>query len=115
MEPGDPASVIYLCEHNACVIKQQELDFSEARYICDETGIWTRDGLCWFSSSGTEIDPPDSVTFHVWTAYSPFTTWVQIVKDWIKTKGDTGNVRLSSTQRLAKRGSLKLVSVLMPR
>jgi phage terminase large subunit GpA-like protein len=36
--PGDPASVIYLCEHNACVIKQQELDFSEARYICDETG-----------------------------------------------------------------------------
>lgn len=88
--PGDPASVIYLCEHNACVIKQQELDFSQARYICDETGIWTRDGLCWFSSSGTEIDPPDSVTFHVWTAYSPFTTWVQIVKDWIKTKGDTG-------------------------
>lgn len=50
--PGDPASVIYLCEHNACVIKQQELDFSQARYICDETGIWTRDGLCWFSSSG---------------------------------------------------------------
>ena len=51
--PGDPASVIYLCEHNACVIKQQELDFSQARYICDETGIWTRDGLFWFSSSGT--------------------------------------------------------------
>ncbi|GBE72069.1 terminase large subunit A [Enterobacter sp. KINAN-G] len=52
--PGDPASVIYLCEHNACVIKQQELDFSQARYICDETGIWTRDGLCWFSSSGDQ-------------------------------------------------------------
>jgi phage terminase large subunit GpA-like protein len=48
------------------------------------------DGLNWFSSSGTEIDPPDSVTFHIWTAYSPFTTWVQIVKDWSKTKGDTG-------------------------
>ncbi|MCY6674255.1 phage terminase large subunit family protein, partial [Escherichia coli] len=37
-----------------------------------------------------EIEPPDSVTFHIWTAYSPFTTWVQIVKDWMKTKGDTG-------------------------
>ncbi|WP_162407912.1 terminase gpA endonuclease subunit, partial [Pseudoxanthomonas jiangsuensis] len=24
------------------------------------------------------------------TAYSTFTTWVQIVKDWMKTKGDTG-------------------------
>ncbi len=30
------------------------------------------------------------MTFHIWTAYSPFTTWVQIVKDWMKTKGDTG-------------------------
>ncbi|EER1014518.1 phage terminase large subunit family protein, partial [Escherichia coli] len=80
----------YLCEHNACVIRQQELDFTDARYICEKTGIWTRDGILWFSSSGEEIEPPDSVTFHIWTAYSPFTTWVQIVKDWMKTKGDTG-------------------------
>ncbi|WP_420319661.1 terminase gpA endonuclease subunit [Escherichia coli] len=82
--------MFYLCEHNACVIRQQELDFTDARYICEKTGIWTRDGILWFSSSGEEIEPPDSVTFHIWTAYSPFTTWVQIVKDWMKTKGDTG-------------------------
>ncbi|MBG2735941.1 phage terminase large subunit family protein, partial [Klebsiella oxytoca] len=88
--PGEPSSVFYLCEHNGCVIKQQELDFTNARYICERTGIWTADGLNWFSSSGGEIDPPDSVTFHIWTAYSPFTTWVQIVKEWIKTRGDTG-------------------------
>ncbi|HGD7339003.1 TPA: phage terminase large subunit family protein [Escherichia coli] len=86
--PDDPSSVFYLCEHNACVIRQQELDFTDARYICEKTGIWTRDGILWFSSSGEEIEPPDSVTFHIWTAYSPFTTWVQIVKDWMKTKGD---------------------------
>ena len=71
-------------------LRQQELDFTDARYICEKTGIWTRDGILWFSSSGEEIEPPDSVTFHIWTAYSPFTTWVQIVKDWMKTKGDTG-------------------------
>lgn len=88
--PDDPSSVFYLCEHNACVIRQQELDFTDARYICEKTGIWTRDGILWFSSSGEEIEPPDSVTFHIWTAYRPFTTWVQIVKDWMKTKGDTG-------------------------
>ncbi|MGJ7662931.1 phage terminase large subunit family protein [Escherichia coli] len=86
--PDDPSSVFYLCEHNACVIRQQELDFTDARYICEKTGIWTRDGILWFSSSGEEIEPPDSVTFHIWTAYSPFSTWVQIVKDWMKTKGD---------------------------
>lgn len=95
--PGEPSSVFYLCEHNACVIKQQELDFTEARYICDTTGIWTRDGLSWFSSTGTEIDPPDSVTFHIWTAYSPFTTWVQIVKDWLKTKGDINQLLVAYT------------------
>lgn len=89
-EPDQAETVYYLCEHNACVIKQHELDYSDARYICELTGIWTRDGLRWFSSSGAEIDPPESVTFHIWTAYSPFTTWVQIVKDWFKTKGDTG-------------------------
>ncbi|WP_407232582.1 hypothetical protein [Escherichia coli] len=72
--PDDPSSVFYLCEHNACVIRQQELDFTDARYICEKTGIWTRDGILWFSSSGEEIEPPDSVTFHIWTAYSPFTT-----------------------------------------
>ncbi|MHC3721121.1 phage terminase large subunit family protein [Escherichia coli] len=87
--PDDPSSVFYLCEHNACVIRQQELDFTDARYICEKTGIWTRDGILWFSSSGEEIEPPDSVTFHIWTAYSPFTTWVQIVKDWMKTNADT--------------------------
>ncbi|WP_252498671.1 phage terminase large subunit family protein, partial [Escherichia coli] len=89
--PDDPSSVFYLCEHNACVIRQQELDFTDARYICEKTGIWTRDGILWFSSSGEEIEPPDSVTFHIWTAYSPFTTWVQIVKDWMKTKGDNAS------------------------
>ncbi len=92
--PDDPSSVFYLCEHNACVIRQQELDFTDARYICEKTGIWTRDGILWFSSSGEEIEPPDSVTFHIWTAYSPFTTWVQIVKDWMKTKGDTTLISL---------------------
>ncbi|WP_072174228.1 phage terminase large subunit family protein, partial [Escherichia coli] len=53
--PDDPSSVFYLCEHNACVIRQQELDFTDARYICEKTGIWTRDGILWFSSSGEEI------------------------------------------------------------
>jgi Bacteriophage tail assembly protein len=33
------------------------------------------------------------VTFHIWTAYSPFTTWVQIVKDFFKTIGDIGKLK----------------------
>ncbi|MGY6344658.1 phage terminase large subunit family protein, partial [Escherichia coli] len=107
--PDDPSSVFYLCEHNACVIRQQELDFTDARYICEKTGIWTRDGILWFSSSGEEIEPPDSVTFHIWTAYSPFTTWVQIVKDWMKTKGDNGKYTAQDATT-AQKGIVQLSS-----
>ncbi|MFP1558886.1 terminase gpA endonuclease subunit [Escherichia coli] len=105
--------MFYLCEHNACVIRQQELDFTDARYICEKTGIWTRDGILWFSSSGEEIEPPDSVTFHIWTAYSPFTTWVQIVKDWMKTKGDTGKRKTFVNTTLGETWRRKLANVRM--
>ena len=88
--PDEPDSVFYLCEHNGCVIRQPELDFTHARYVCERTGVWTRDGLDWYSSGNEEIPAPESVTFRIWTAYSPFTTWGQIVRDWIKTKGDIG-------------------------
>ncbi len=89
-EGGQPKSVYYLCEHNACVVHQNEVNFADGRYICETTGMFTVDGLRWFNSTGMEIDPPDSVSFHIWTAYSPFTTWVQMVKEFHKTLGDPG-------------------------
>jgi phage terminase large subunit GpA-like protein len=90
---GKPETVYYLCEHNGCVIRQHELDFSSARYICDLTKISTSDGIQWFDAENNEIDPPESVSFHIWTAYSPFTTWVQIIKDFLKTLGDIGKLK----------------------
>ncbi|EFJ3930872.1 phage terminase large subunit family protein, partial [Escherichia coli] len=82
-EKNKPESVFYLCEHHGCVIHQSELDQSNGRWICENTGMWTRDGLMFFSARCDEIPPPRSITFHIWTAYSPFTTWVQIVYDWL--------------------------------
>lgn len=75
-EKSKPETVYYLCEHNGCVIRQSELDQKAGRWICDNTGMWTRDGLAYFSASGEEVPPPRSITFHIWTAYSPFTTWI---------------------------------------
>ncbi|HEJ7174550.1 TPA: phage terminase large subunit family protein [Serratia marcescens] len=98
----DPSDVYYLCEQHGCVIRQQEFDFSTGRYVCEQTGIWTRDGIAWFSSSDAEIDPPESVTFHIWTAYSPFTTWAQIVKDFKKTKGDLGKLKTFTNTTLGE-------------
>ncbi len=55
--------------------------------------MWTRDGLTFFSAAGNEIPPPRSITFHIWTAYSPFTTWVQIVYDWLDALKDPNGLK----------------------
>ncbi|WP_130080222.1 terminase gpA endonuclease subunit, partial [Escherichia coli] len=92
-EKDSPESVFYLCEHHGCVIHQSELDQSNGRWICENTGMWTRDGLTFFSARGDEIPPPRSIMFHIWTAYSPFTTWVQIVYDWLDALKDPNGLK----------------------
>ncbi|EMC3140078.1 phage terminase large subunit family protein [Salmonella enterica] len=92
-DKGKPETVYYLCEYNGCVIRQSELDQTEGRWICDNTGMWTCDGLTFYSAGGEEIPPPRSITFHIWTAYSPFTTWVQIVYDWLDALKDPNGVK----------------------
>ncbi|EMK4942701.1 TPA: phage terminase large subunit family protein [Escherichia coli] len=91
-EKGKPETVYYLCEHNGCVIRQSELDQTDGRWICDNTGMWTRDGLTFYSAGDEEI-PPRSISYHIWTAYSPFTTWVQIVYDWLDALKDPNGVK----------------------
>ncbi|ENC4059996.1 phage terminase large subunit family protein, partial [Escherichia coli] len=61
-EKNKPESVFYLCEHHGCVIHQSELDQSNGWWICENTGMWTRDGLMFFSARGDEIPPPRSIT-----------------------------------------------------
>ncbi|EMW42870.1 phage terminase large subunit family protein [Escherichia coli 2788150] len=91
-EKGKPETVYYLCEHNGCVIRQSELDQTDGRWICDNTGMWTRDGLTFYRAGDEEI-PPRSISYHIWTAYSPFTTWVQIVYDWLDALKDPNGVK----------------------
>ncbi|HBA5001562.1 TPA: phage terminase large subunit family protein, partial [Escherichia coli] len=38
-EKDSPESVFYLCEHHGCVIHQSELDQSNGRWICENTGM----------------------------------------------------------------------------
>ncbi|EGS5578461.1 phage terminase large subunit family protein [Escherichia coli] len=92
-EKGKPETVYYLCEHNGCVIRQSELDHTDGRWICDNTGMWTRDGLTFYSAGDEEIPPPRSISYNIWTAYSPFTTWVQIVYDWLDALKDPNGVK----------------------
>ncbi|KFC09044.1 phage terminase, large subunit [Trabulsiella guamensis ATCC 49490] len=101
-EKDKPETVYYLCEHNGCVIRQSELDQTSGRWIDDNEGIWTTDGLTWFSAEGQEVPSPRNISFHIWTAYSPFTTWVQIVYDWYDALKDPNGVKTFTNTTLGE-------------
>ena len=80
-ELGQVDHAWYLCESgNGCTFEHYEMvEASKAgRYICEKTGIWTRDSMEWFGANDKPIRTPLRVTFHIWTIYSTFTTWVKI-------------------------------------
>lgn len=89
---NEPIRAWYVCEHNACEFEHhQAVEAQESgRYICDKTGIWTRDGIDFYDAEDEPYPTPRSVTFHIWTAYSTFTTWLDIAIDFcnIKTRED---------------------------
>lgn len=88
-EEGDPASVRYVCR--GC---EEGFPNSVLSKI-SENGLWrdpnsgfeTRDGLTWLKD-GEAVRAPRHVAFHIWSAYSPFTTWREIIEDWLSAKSD---------------------------
>jgi phage terminase large subunit GpA-like protein len=101
-DKGKPESVYYLCEYNGCLIRQSELIQDDGRWICDNSGMWTRDGLTFISADGGEMPAPRSISFHIWTAYSPFTTWVQIVYDWFDALRDPNGIKTFTNTTLGE-------------
>lgn len=90
----DPKTAAYLCEHcqcifeNSCVMEIQERGI----WRCDKTGLETTDGIL-FTKDGEEVETPESVTYRIWAAYSPFTTWKVIAQDFLKCKGDSDKLQ----------------------
>lgn len=93
-DEGDPSSVFYLCSHHACVIRNQSLMAMQelGEWRCAKTGIRTKDGIDFYDTTGA-VPTPDSLSYWVWTAYSPFTTWRTIVEDFYKAKGDQTSLK----------------------
>ena len=93
-DPGSIRDVWYLCEKNGCVIRQNELlpHFKDLEWRCHKTNIATKDGIEFFSD-GLITETPESVTWNLWMAYSPFTTWQKIVSKFTKAKDDMGKLK----------------------
>lgn len=87
---GEAERAWYVCEHTKCVIWHNEMvEQSKAgRWICENTGIWTRDSMDWFDAAGEPIRTPRSVSWSIWAIYSTWSTWLKLAEEWLKVKGD---------------------------
>jgi len=94
-QDNDPKTAMYLCEHCATLCSQGDIQAQHEKIIwrCETTGIWTKDGAEYFDQDGSRREAPESIAFHVWTAYSPFTTWRRIVTDFLKAKSDPSKLK----------------------
>lgn len=103
-DSGKPQSAFYVCEHNACVVQQHEMQeqHPNGRWVCERTDVWTKDGFDFFDKDGDPVPTPESISTHIWTAYSPFTTWGRIAIDFLKVKSDRGKLKTFTNTTLGE-------------
>lgn len=91
----DPATVAYLCPECGCFGTYAEWmpQMPKGIWFDRKAELQTVDGITWKNLKGKRVETPESVSFHIWTAYSPFTEWRRIVQDWLKTKDDVGKLK----------------------
>ncbi|MBD9616760.1 phage terminase large subunit family protein [Pseudomonas sp. PDM07] len=93
---GEVDKAWYLCESGSgCAFEHHEMIEAgpAGRYICEKTGVWTRDSMEWFGPDDEPIPTPRRLTFHIWTIYSTFTTWVKIADERVKAGKDRGKLK----------------------
>jgi len=84
-DDDDPETCFYTCEHCHSVIKNNDLPWMNERGVWrDEESKWWIDEFDYFrDENGAYITTPRHVSFHIWTAYSPFVQWSQFVSEFI--------------------------------
>lgn len=102
---GEVDKAWYLCESgHGCTFEHHEMIEASrsGRYICEKKGIWTRDSMEWFGANDLLIRTPRRVTFHIWTIYSTFTTWVKIADERVKAGKDRGKLKTFTNTTLGE-------------
>lgn len=91
---NDPETVKHFCP--GCGLGYTQIDYlrvwQQGRWI-DQHGNYIDQGCVFRDTQGNPIQPPRTVGFHIWTAYSPQATWVSIAYAFIKasTKAERGD------------------------
>ena len=92
---SDPNTVEYLCRDCGSLFTQaQYINVLEGgKWIDPETDVWIDPDNFFRDETGALVPTPQSVAFHIWTAYSPMAEWVKIVGDFLKAKKDPKKLR----------------------
>lgn len=98
--------VWYQCENSACSEVHPEgkgrfhyADLAKishnARWIDKDTGIWTIDGIKFYSEQGTLVSTPKHIGIYINQLYSLTLTdgWVGLVREWLGAKGDPSKLK----------------------
>ncbi len=93
LTPKEDASktIAYLCESSECgaLIENKQLDamLNQGVWRDPNKGVWIDDELNVFKTKDGEIlNPPRHIAFHIWTAYSPWTPWADMLLDFFDAK-----------------------------
>ena len=97
-QDDDPGSAKFICPECQSEIHQNQFKAMDLRgRWLTESGIYLDDETGRFWQGDTLVEPPFSASFHIWSAYSYFTRWSEIVKEKIAAMQE---VKRGNVQRL---------------
>lgn len=92
-DSGKPKTVKYLCESCGVMIENPELKEMDSRgYWLSKNNVKTFDSLV-FVKDREEIPTPESLGFRIWTAYSPFAPWHEMITTWLRAQGRVNKLK----------------------
>ncbi|MFT5766746.1 MAG: phage terminase large subunit GpA-like protein [Halioglobus sp.] len=93
--PKDHKTVEYGCEECGAffTFRESQEQQSDCYWKDVDTGVNTSDGLEFFDKDGDLIETPRHVALHIWSAYSPMTTWADIMRDFFARKDNPAELQ----------------------
>lgn len=110
-ERGRPETVRHVCPHCRASITQADYMPGgtplQGAWVCERTGKRYEIDRVWRDNKGMPCRPPRTLAVHVWTAYSPQRSWVDIVDEFEKAlialeKGEVGPMQLFVNETLGE-------------
>lgn len=95
LEAGDHTTTQYGCEGCGAYFdnKQAQEQQADCFWMDPDTGLTTDDGIHFRDCDGNDVETPRHVALHIWSAYSPMTTWADIMREFLARKDNPAELQ----------------------